>query len=81
MSLTRTDAIVYLYTLGAVVSGGLLVVQVEISGNVPLLVISSIVAAGWLAYFRRRILPLLEAELTEDEDEATNERGSSPAHD
>lgn len=74
MPLTRTDAIVYIYTLGAVVSGGLLVAQVEISENVPLLVVSAVTAAGWLVYFRQRILPRVEAELVDDEDEATDER-------
>jgi len=81
MSLTRTDAIVYLYTLGAVVSGALLVVRVEISANVPLLAVSAVAAAGWLAYFRRRILPLVEAELVDDEDEAAGDQAPAAARD
>ncbi|MFB6152516.1 MAG: hypothetical protein ABEJ40_11990 [Haloarculaceae archaeon] len=84
---TRPDAMVFVYTLGAVLSGGLLAAQIGIQGNLPLVLVSTLAAAAWTVYFRVTVLPRLETELVEDDEEdddrpgeelPTTERGRRP---
>lgn len=63
---TRTDVIVLVYTLGAVLSGSLMGAQIGSTDRVFVVAVSALVAAVWTAYFRVRMLPRLRAELTDD---------------
>lgn len=69
MNLTRVDAMVFVYTLGAALTGGLLVLRLGIENEVALVVLSLFAALIWTIYFRITMFPRLEDELTEDETE------------
>ncbi|WP_435321016.1 hypothetical protein [Haloarchaeobius sp. TZWSO28] len=69
MEPTRVDVIVYVYTLGTVLTGGLLVKQLGIQANPLLVGVSLLAAVAWTVYFRVAMFPRLEDELTEDETE------------
>lgn len=64
---TRLDVIVFVYTLGVALSGGLLAVESGASDRVFLVLLSLLIALPWTVYFRVAMLPKLTDELTEDE--------------
>lgn len=72
MQPTRSDTMVFVYTLGTVITGWILATRVEIRSNVLLLMISSAAALAWTIYFRYTLLPRLETELTEEGDGDAN---------
>ncbi|WP_435361740.1 hypothetical protein [Haloarchaeobius sp. DFWS5] len=67
MELTRIDVIVYVYTLGVVLTGGLLVMRLRIQDNLLLVGVSLIAALAWTVYFHVTMVPRLVDELTDDE--------------
>ena len=72
MELTRLDVSVFVYSLGAVISGGLLAWQIGVGSRIPLLVVSALAAGAWTVYFRVAMVPRLVDELLE-EDAALSE--------
>lgn len=68
MEVTRFDASVFVYSLGVVISGGLLAWQIGAGNRVALLVVSVLAAIAWTVYFRVAMVPRLVDELVEDED-------------
>lgn len=68
---TRIDVMMFVYTLGAVLSGGLVAVEAGSSDRVFLVILSLIVAVPWTLYFRFRMAPRLKEELEEDETATT----------
>jgi divalent metal cation (Fe/Co/Zn/Cd) transporter len=63
---TRTDVVILVYTLGAVLSGSLMGAQIGSADRVLTVAVSAAIAAVWTGYFRFRMLPRLKDELTED---------------
>jgi hypothetical protein len=56
LSVTKHDGIVFVYNVGAGLSGAYLVSNFEVAGNGPILAVTVLLAAFWTLYFRLAML-------------------------
>jgi len=67
MELTVSDAVVMFYNYAVVLSGGYMVMRLDVQGTGRLLAFSIVLALVWTAYFRVGMVPRI-GELFESEE-------------
>lgn len=68
MELSMTDVTVYVYNVAVLITGGFLVMELEITDRAVLIGLAFVLALFWTAYFRYSMAPKL-AEMTAEDDE------------
>lgn len=79
MELSMTDVTVYVYNVAVVITGGFLVMELQITDRAVLIGLAFVLGLFWTAYFRYSMAPKLaamSAENDEGEGESEGEGGS-----
>ncbi|WP_207591822.1 hypothetical protein [Halomontanus rarus] len=77
MELSMSDVTVYVYNVAVLITGGFLVMELQITDRAVLIGLAFVLGLFWTAYFRYSMAPKLAAMSAEnDEGEGESEGGS-----